>query len=307
MTEPAPKVEWKVLGFQLFLLPLFIVAVCGGIFLLFGMLAGEKKDAHALLAEVKRHAGYRSSLEAWESNPCWHAAQQLSGAIREEKPALLADAAFRKDLVALFGDPRLQDDVRAWAAMALGELGIPEGTQALMQGLADGSEEHRASRYACAWALGVSGAHEAVPALAGLLDNPSPALRKMCAHALGVIGDEAALKALPKALADEAPEVKFTAAIWLGSRRQAGAAGVLGTFLNRAAVETAFPGKDREQERETVLADAARAAGALRAPALRPALETLAQDSNAATAMAAKQALLAWDHPEKVQPLPTAP
>ncbi|GEM_PF-4214592 len=307
MTE-SNKVEWKVLAFQLFLLPMAIVAVCAGIFLLFGRLAGEKKDARTLLAEVRKHAGYRS-LEAWEYNPCWNAARELSLAIRQEntKAALRTDPSFGKELVAVFEDPRIQDEVRAWAALALGELGSPEGTGALMRGLANGSEDRRSSRYACAWALGASGAHEAVGPLAALLDNPSPSLRKISAYALGAIGDEAALKALPKALSDEAPEVKWTAALWLGCRRQASAAGVLGRFLDRATVEAAFQDKGGEQTRETVLAGSAKAAGMLRDPSLRPALETLARDPNQTTSMAAKQALLAWDHPELEQPLPTAP
>ena len=314
MTEPTPApvpkhgFEWKVLAFQLFGLPLLIVAVCAGIFLLFGRLAGEKKDARTLLAEVRKHAGYRS-LEAWEYNPCWNAARELSLAIREEnaKASLRADPAFGKELVAVFDDARIQDEVRAWSALALGELGTPEGTQALMRGLADGAEDHRASRYACAWALGAAGSREAVAPLAGLLDSSSASLRKISAYSLGAIGDEAALKALPKALSDEAPEVRWTAAIWLGSRHQACAAGVLGRFLDPASVEAAWADKGQEQTRQMVLAGSAKAAGMLRDPSLRPALETLARDPNPATSMAAKQALLAWDHPELEQPLPTAP
>lgn len=294
MTDSPPSgsgVEWKVLALQLFVLPLAIVAACVGIFLLFGRLAHEDRDAPSLLAEIRRHDGGR--LEVWDGNARWRAAFELPDRVRRDREALRRDPAFCRDLVSLFEDPRYPDPaIRAVLARALGELGDPQAVPALRQGLKDASEDAAIVRHACAQALGALQAHEAAPDLAGLLKDPEPALRKVAVYALANLGDGEALEAIRPALEDPGAGVRWSAAVALGLKGESRASPALAPFLDRGAVEG--DAGIEAGERDTVLAGAARAAGALRDPALKPALEALRKDPSRPVALAAQEALIAY-------------
>lgn len=300
MTD-SPRVEWKVLALQLFVLPAAIVAACVGVFLLFGSLAGDRKDAREILEEIRRNDVH----SVFDKNARWHAARDLPGRIERERDALRLDPSFREALVALFEDTRYPDArMRGWMALSLGKLGDPAAAPAIEKGLSDAGEEAALTRYTCAWALGALQAAGSVPALAPLLDDPDPSVRQMTAYALGAIGTPAAATALAKALTDERPAVRWTAAVWLGRRRDPAALSVLRTLLAPG------PGDPRpEPDRDQILEQAARAAGALGDPSLKAALESLAADPSPRVALAAQEALIAYGDPSRtlVLPPPAAP
>ena len=80
-------------------------------------------------------------------------------------------------------DPSVE--VRARAARALGRMGSPRATDALIASLSDGPV---AMRVQAIWALGEIGAPEAVPALQALLLGPSRHLAEPAAVALAAMG-----------------------------------------------------------------------------------------------------------------------
>jgi HEAT repeat protein len=94
----------------------------------------------------------------------------------------LPAAATLEDIVRDRAQP---DDVRRAAVSALGRIGAPSSTEALVRVLADGS-----LRTATAEALGRIGDPFAVPALAAGLAATDPAVRTACAGALAALGAE---------------------------------------------------------------------------------------------------------------------
>jgi len=122
------------------------------------------------------------------------------------------------------GDPQatpaliqaLQDKewvVRGTAAEALGQIGDPQATPALIQALRD---EEWEVRRAAAWALKKIGP-PAVPALIQALRDEEWEMREAAAKALGQIGDPQATPALIQALRDQNVGVRWAAAWALGA------------------------------------------------------------------------------------------
>ena len=285
MEPPAPRVEWKVLALQLFVLPAGIVGICVGIFLLFGSLADDAKDSRALLSEMR---GSGSSWP-WDSNARWHAAWLLPDAIAKDRERLRADPAFARSLTELLEAADSPDEIRASMAHALGVLGDPGAVPALLRGLSAAGEERARTRFACAQSLGTLQAREAVGPLSALLEDPVPTVREMAVSALGAIGGPEAERTLLAALENSDPGVRWHAALRLGLDGNRAALPVLSSLLDRKNLE-GIPA----EKRTGVLASAARAAGALRDPGLKPALEALRGDPEAPVRMAAEEALQAY-------------
>ena len=285
MESPAPRVEWKVLALQLFVLPAGIVAACVGIFLLFGSLANDEKDARALVSEIRKSA----SSWPWDSNARWHAAWMLPSAVEKDRKALKADPAFAQSLTEILADPAFPDEVRSSMAHALGVLDDPGAAPALLRGLSAGGEEWARTRFACAQSLGSLKSPEAVEPLKTLLQDPVPTVREMAATALGAIGTPEAEKALLPALGNSDREVRWHVAIWLARRGNRASVPVLATLLDPKTFEKIAPDK-----RSLVMANAAKSAGALKAPELRAALEALRKAPEAPVRLAAEEALIAY-------------
>jgi HEAT repeat protein/cyclophilin family peptidyl-prolyl cis-trans isomerase len=95
------------------------------------------------------------------------------------------------DLTALAADsdPR----IRRRAALAIGRVGLPEGSAALQSLLADTDAD---VRQMAAFGLGLLGDKTAVPALTSALQDADPRVRGRAAEALGLIGDTASAAAV---------------------------------------------------------------------------------------------------------------
>src|SRR5437764_12087249 len=119
---------------QFFLFPLIIIAICIGIFLLFGYLTYEQKSPQEYLNEVRTG-----------SELCcrWQSAYELSNLISSQKDKL-RNTGFVNDVVKVYqgsreGDPR----IRRYLALTMGHLGDARAVPALVDGLNDADPENQ--------------------------------------------------------------------------------------------------------------------------------------------------------------------
>jgi hypothetical protein len=108
-------------------------------------------------------------------------------------PRALASAT-TADLEALALDT--EPAIRRRALLAIGRVGLPEGTRMLVPALADPDDTVRAT---AAFALGLLGTKEALDPLQAALKDASPVVRGRAAESLGLIGDRAASPAVAEA------------------------------------------------------------------------------------------------------------
>src|SRR5437867_329345 len=166
---------------QFFLFPLIIIAICIGIFLLFGYLTWEQKTAQEYLNDVRTG-----------SELCcrWQSAYELSNIIASQKEKLRR-TDFVNELVKVYQTSRPEDPrVRRYLALTMGHLGDPRAVPALVEGLGDEQVENQIYTL---WALGSIGDKAAAPGILKKLNSQDPALRKTSAYVLGVIKERAAI------------------------------------------------------------------------------------------------------------------
>src|SRR6516225_12471266 len=152
---------------QFFLFPLIIIAICVGIFLLFGYLTYEQKTAQEYLNDVRTG-----------SELCcrWQSAYELSNIISSQKDKL-RNTDFVNDLIKTYqgshdGDPR----IRRYLALTMGHLGDTRAIPALIEGLNDPDIENQLNNLL---ALGSIADKSATPSVVQRLSSTAPAVRKM--------------------------------------------------------------------------------------------------------------------------------
>jgi HEAT repeat protein len=261
------------------------VAVCVAVFVIFGLIASDRKTPRDYLAEVRTGGGLFDVKR-------WQAAFALANALGSEKDLARKDPQFAEDLVKLFEDSSDDDPrVRRYLALSMGRLGDHRVVPALRKVL----QEDQAGRDAetliySIWALGTLGDPATEPDLLRLAESDDAGIRKAAVHSLGVFPSAEARSALVKALGDPVEDVRWNAAVALGRRRDPAATPMLLRMLDRAHLAT-VPGITPEQQ-ETALLEAVTAAGASGDAALRPALESLRQkDPSLKLREAARKAL----------------
>src|SRR5262249_31693883 len=138
---------------QFFLFPLIIIAICIGIFLLFGYLTYEQRTPQEYLNEVRTG-----------SELCcrWQSAYELSNMISSQKDRL-RNTDFVNDLIKVYqgsrnGDPR----IRRYLALTMGHLGDVRAVPALIEGLNDNDPENQMNNLL---ALGTIADKSATPAV----------------------------------------------------------------------------------------------------------------------------------------------
>ena len=210
---------------QFFLFPLIIIAICVGIFLLFGYLTYEQKSPQEYLNDVRTG-----------SELCcrWQSAYELSNIISSQKEKI-RNTDFVNDLVKVYqnsreGDPR----VRRYLALTMGHLGDPRAVPALIEGLNDNDSENQMNNLL---ALGTIADKSATPAIIQHLTSNNPAVRKMSAFVLSAIKDPAAARDLEIALNDTNDEVRWYAAIALAQIGNASGANVLMRLIDHNYLE----------------------------------------------------------------------
>jgi len=210
---------------QFFLFPLIIIAICIGIFLLFGYLTYEQKTPQEYLSDVRTG-----------SELCcrWQSAYELSNMISSQKEKLRT-TNFVNDLIKTYegsqaGDPR----VRRYLALTMGHLGDPRAVPTLVAGLNDTDTENQINNLL---ALGTIADKSATPAVVERLASGDPAVRKMSAFVLAALKDPEAIKDLKVALNDSSEEVRWYAAIALAYVNDPAGADILMKLADRSYLE----------------------------------------------------------------------
>ena len=253
---PAPdelvevKKPTSLLIAQFFLFPLIIIAICVGIFLLFGYLTYEQKTPQEYLNDVRTG-----------SELCcrWQSAYELSNIISSQKEKL-RNTDFVNDLIKVYqgsrdGDPR----VRRYLALTMGHLGDARAVPVLIEGLSDNDSENQMNNLL---ALGTIADKSATPAVVQRLSSNDPAIRKMSAFVLSAIKDPAATHDLEIALNDTNDEVRWYAAIALAQINDPAGADVLMKLIDRSYLD-ALQGFTSEQK-DQLLINAVKCLGLLK-------------------------------------------
>src|SRR5438445_3066210 len=186
-----------------FLFPLIIIAICIGIFLLFGYLTYEQKTPQEYLSDVRTG-----------SELCcrWQSAYELSNIISSQKEKL-RNSDFVNDLIKVYQTSRTEDPrVRRYLALTMGHLGDPRAVPALLEGLNDKDIDNQIYNM---WALGSIGDSAAGPPIAKKLEAQDPAIRRTAAYVLGAVKDPRTIRDLKIALNDSSEDVRWNAAIAL--------------------------------------------------------------------------------------------
>src|SRR5262245_1988835 len=267
--EAPERQAFPFLVLQFFIFPLAIVAVCVTVFVVFGLIASEGKQARDYVAEIRSGGATRR----------WQAAFELAKVLRAGKDPALADPRFGAELAALFDDAGRDDPrVRRYLALVLGRLRERSAVPSLIAAIreAEGTDSGQGdaeTRIYAVWALGEIGDPSALPELVRLAASEDAGVRKAAVHSLGAFDAPESRAALGRALDDAVDDVRWNAALALARRRDPAAVPVLAEMLDRRRLET-IPGMTAEQ-REQALVAAAQAAGALATPELTATLRAL--------------------------------
>ena len=263
---------------QFFLFPLIIIAICVGIFLLFGYLTYEQKTAQEYLRDVQTG-----------SELCcrWQSAYELSNMISSQKEKLRS-TDFVNDLVKVYESSRGGDRrVRRYLALTMGHLGDARAVPALLEGLNDADAENQMNTLL---ALGTIGDKTAVPGILERLKSDDPGIRKMAAFVLSAIKDPASLRDLQIALNDPFEQVRWYAATGLAQMNDASGAEILMKLSDRSYLDS-LEGFSAEQKSE-LLINAVKCLGILKFEPAHDKIYTLSQnDPDLAVRSASLEAL----------------
>jgi HEAT repeat protein len=194
-----------------------------------------------------------------------------------------------------FEDSTNDDDprVRRYLALALGRLDPPLPPQAvavLAKALDDPDGEARISAI---WALGASGDAAVIPKLVPLYQSADAGIRKMVVYALGALPGDSQVEVLRTALQDATTDVRWNAAVALARHGNLDGLSVLRQMLDRESVERMVKRDVRVDEDQDPIADVMisglRAIASLKAPSLKPTVESLSQQDRS---MKVRQAAL---------------
>ena len=228
---PAPEelIEVKkptsLLIAQFFLFPLIIIAICIGIFLLFGYLTYQQETPREYLNDVRNG-----------SELCcrWQKAYELSNIIATQKDKL-RNTDFVDDLVKVYQGSRDTDPrVRRYLALTMGHLGDPRAVPALIDGLKDTDTDNQMNNLL---ALGSIADKSATPSVVERLKSSDPGIRKMAAFVLSAIKDPAAAPDLKAAVNDTSEEVRWYAAIALAQLNDASGSAVLMQLIDHSYLD----------------------------------------------------------------------
>jgi HEAT repeat protein len=271
-----PKESPRTILFQFVIFPLGIVAIGVGIFLLFGLLASEKRAIPDYLNEIRSGSAHERG----------HAAYQLSRSISRGEAKKYPN--LEQQVASLYTESRHDDPmIRRYLALVLGKLGDRRATPVLVNGLTDDDAEARL--YAIV-ALGELQDPAAVPRLMAALRDDDKDVRKTAAFALGAIGDARAVPALATALEDQVPDVRFNAAVALSRFGDKRAIGTLHDMLDRQRL--ARVAGLREDQAEDAMIVAMEPYAKLAGAEARPDLQRIAaSDPSLRVRDAARQAL----------------
>ena len=248
---------------QFIVVPMTIVAILVGFFVLGGVLFGGGDDAEDHLNRIRAGKGRES----------WQAAYELSVLLAKDE-ALRNDTALAEKVAKAFRDAAGRDvQLRRYLALALGQMGNEVSTPVLVDALNDDDPETRG--YAV-WALGASRDTSVVSHLLPLLDEDDPGLRKLTAYALGHLGVPRSIDKLKPLLHDPVDDVRWNAALALAQLGDASGAPVLREMLDRERLQGVNGLSDAQ--RQEAMINAMKALVLLRDAESRPVVERLSRE-----------------------------
>jgi HEAT repeat protein len=195
----------------LFVVPLLVVIMCVGVFVLFGWAAYERRSVEDYLSDLRDNRSFFAHRRK-------QAAYELSKILSANPQALRDDPDAGRELRELF---TTSEDlwVRRYLALVLGHVADREAVPLLVTGAADEDEQVRIYSL---WALGAIADPAGLPTLAAAVTDTDPGIRKTAAYALGAFGDQpAAAESLRSLVDDPVADVRWNAALALarlGSR-----------------------------------------------------------------------------------------
>jgi HEAT repeat protein len=258
--EEVPTSSWVLVG-QFFLVPVIIVAICVGIFFLFGLITGDSRTARDYLEEVKAGKGSRR----------WQAAFELSRYLNSRAGDRSRDSRLAQDMSAAYRGAKEDDPrVRQYLALAMGKLRDSAAVEPLIESLDDSDAD---TKLYIISALGELRDARAVEPLLKLGEHPDPQIRKMVAYDLGILQDSRAVPYLKGALNDKSPDVSWNSALALARLRDPSGVDVLHQMLDRKHLET-LP-ELKEIHIAEAMINAARAVALLKDSSARPLLDEL--------------------------------
>jgi HEAT repeat protein len=297
---------------QFFLFPLIIIAICVGIFLVFGYLTYEQRGPDEYLADIQNGSGSTRWLAAVEFS------NMISSSDKLKTPGLF-DKVLSLYVNSKDDDPR----VRRFLALTLGKLGDRRAVAPLVQGLRDAEQLksgpdtagptdvqtviHNVTRDAATlqeerreaqiqnqiytlWALGLIGDNAAVPGVLQQLHSEDSSVRKFAAYILGSLGDGSAVHDLQVALNDPTDDVRWNAAIALAQLGDGAGTDVLMELTDRSALGNA--GEMTPDQRSELMTNAIKSLALLKFEGARDRIKMLSEnDSDLAVRSAALEAL----------------
>ena len=280
MEEPEELIEERkptsLLVAQFFLFPLIIIAICVGIFLLFGYLTFDQRTPREYLSAIQSGSGAQQ----------WLSAIEFSNYVSSNKVKL--DPELAGDVIAAYRSSQNGDvRVRRYLAVALGRIGDKRAVPSLVEGLEDSDVENQIYTLS---ALGFIGDNSAVPGVVKQLKHPDPSVRKVAAYVLGAIKDPAAAHDLQIALNDLKDEVRWNAAMALARMNDPAGSDLLVKLLDHSYVDS-LPDMTSRQ-RDDLRVNAVKCLALLKFEPARGKVNELSQsDSSLAVRSASLEAL----------------
>ena len=264
---------------QFIILPMTIVAILVGFFVLGGVLFGGGDSAEDHLNRIRSRPG----REAWQ------AAYELSVLIGKDE-RVRNDPALADQVARAFRDASEDVQLRRYLALALGNMGQPASTPVLIEALSDNDPETRGY---VIWALGAARDTTAIDHLVPLLRSEDPEIRKFSAYSLGHIGNRRVEGEIVPLLNDAVDDVRWNAALALALLGNSAGVPTLRQMIDRgqlAAVTEMSAG-----QRQEVMINAIKALAILGDAEARPVVETLAKsDPDLKVRETAMRALQQW-------------
>jgi len=207
----------------LFVVPLLVVIMCVGVFVLFGWAAYERRSVEDYLSDLRDNRSFFAHRRK-------QAAYELSKILSANPQALQEDPDSGRELRELFST---SEDlwVRRYLALVLGHVGDREAVPLLVAGAGDEDEQVRIYSL---WSLGAIADPAGLATLTAALTDPDPGIRKTAAYALGGFADQTdATAALRPLVDDPVADVRWNAALALARVGSSDGLAVLEQMLDR--------------------------------------------------------------------------
>jgi HEAT repeat protein len=226
----------------LFVVPLLVVIMCVGVFVLFGWAAYERRSVEDYLSDLRDNRSFFAHRRK-------QAAYELSKILSANPQALRDDPKAGDELRELFST---SEDlwVRRYLALVLGHVGDREAVPLLISGAADDDSQVRIYSL---WALGAIADPAGFPTLTAAITDTDPGIRKTAAYALGGYANQAeAMSALEPLVDDPVADVRWNAALALARLGSSSGLPVLEQMLDRRLLAQ-IPDITPEQQEDAMI------------------------------------------------------